>query len=124
MGLFSKLLGNAGVIDETELKKQYGHLLFEGEELDVGFKVIRDAFIFTNKRMILVDVQGVTGRKVEHLMVPYGKITKFSVENTGHLDLDAELKIWVGSEDEPISKTFSSDVNVFDVQKVLARYTC
>lgn len=63
MGLFSALLGNAGAVSQEELTKKYGQLLTEEEEIELGFKLIRDTFIFTNKRLILVDVQGITGNK-------------------------------------------------------------
>jgi len=62
MGLFSALMGNAGVVGQDELIRDYGKLLTEGEAIDLGFKLIRDTFIFTNKRMILVNKQGITGR--------------------------------------------------------------
>jgi hypothetical protein len=50
MGLFSSLLGNAGAVSQEELTKKYGQLLTNGEEIELGFKLIRDTFIFTNKR--------------------------------------------------------------------------
>lgn len=59
----------------------------------MAFKVIRDMFVFTNKRLIIVDKQGVTGKKAEYLSVPYGSITRFSKESAGMMDLDADLKI-------------------------------
>ena len=122
MGLFSGLLGNAGVIDAEKLQSEYGQLLGDEESMEVGFKVIRDTFIFTNKRLILVDIQGLTGKKTEYLSIPYSKITKFSIETAGHFDLDAELKIWIGSEREPIEKKFNKKVNIYDLQKVLANH--
>jgi hypothetical protein len=122
MGLISEVLGNAGVIKPDTLNPDYGKLLTEGEKIDVGFKVIRDTFIFTNKRLILVDVQGLTGRKVEYLSIPYNKITKFSIETAGSFDLDAELKIWIGSEPEPLEKKFNKKVNIYDLQRILSIY--
>jgi hypothetical protein len=123
MGLFSALLGNAGAVSQDELQKQYSQLLCDGEEIELGFKIIRDMFIFTNKRLILVDKQGITGSKTEYKSVSYKSITRFSIETTGTFDLDAELKIWVSSEIEPsISKQFNKSVNVYDVQKVLAHH--
>lgn len=123
MGLFSSLLGNAGTEDEEKLQKDFGNLLTENEKLEVGFKLFRDTFIFTNKRLILVDRQGVTGKKSEYLSVAYKSIARFSVETAGHFDLDAELKIWVSSEHEPsIQKKFNKSVNVYDVQKLLAKH--
>lgn len=123
MGLFSALLGNAGAISQDELQKQYSQLLCDGEEIELGFKIIRDMFIFTNKRLILVDKQGITGSKTEYKSISYKSITRFSIETAGTFDLDAELKIWVSSEIQPsISKQFNKSVNVYDVQKVLAHH--
>ena len=123
MGILSGILGNAGVVEASKLNSEFGNLLTEGESIEVGFIIIRDTFIFTNKRLILVDVQGLTGKKIEYLSVPYSKITKFSIETAGRFDLDAELKIWVGSDLEPIKKKFNKKVNIYDLQKVLAAHT-
>jgi len=123
MVLFSGLLGNAGAVTQEELKIQFGQLLCEGEEFELGFKIIRDMFIFTNKRLILVDKQGITGSKIEYKSISYKSISRFSVETAGTFDLDAEMKIWVSSEVRPsISKQFNKSVNVYDVQKVLAHH--
>jgi hypothetical protein len=123
MGLFSGLMGNAGAVSQDELLKKYGQLLIESEEIELGFKIIRDTFIFTNKRLILVDVQGLTGSKTEYKSIAYKSISRFSVETAGTFDLDAELKIWVSSELQPsIVKQFNKSVNVYDVQKVLAHH--
>ncbi len=123
MGLFSALLGHAGVVHPEELSKEYANLLTEGEMIEVGFKLIRDVFIFTSKRLILVEKQGVTGKKVEYLSVSYKSISRFSIETAGHFDLEAELKIWISSEQTPsIRKTFNRQVNIYDLQKVLAQH--
>ncbi|ABQ03261.1 MULTISPECIES: PH domain-containing protein [Flavobacterium] len=123
MGIFSALMGNAGTVSQEDLLKKYGQLLTDNEEIEMGFKLIRDTFIFTNKRLILVDVQGLTGSKTEYKSIAYKSITRFSVETAGTFDLDAELKIWVSSELNPsIVKQFNKSVNVYDVQKVLAHH--
>ncbi|WP_020528556.1 PH domain-containing protein [Flexithrix dorotheae] len=124
MGLFSSLMGNAGYMDPEEIQEDYGRLFADTEEVEIGFKLIRDTFIFTNKRLILVDKQGVTGRKMEYLSIPYKSIARFSIETSGHFDLDAELKIWIGSDPVPLEKKFSKKVDIYDVQKVLATYVC
>lgn len=123
MGFLSNVIGNAGVVDKDSLQNEYGKLLSENETIEIGFHVFRDTFVFTNKRLIIIDVQGLTGSKIEYLTIPYGKITKFSVETAGSFDLDAELKIWVGSEKEPIKKKFNKKVNIYEVQSVLAKHT-
>jgi hypothetical protein len=125
MGLFSALLGNAGAVSQEELSKKYGQLLADGESFELGFKLVRDTFIFTSKRLILVDVQGITGSKTEYISISYKSISRFSVETTGTFDLDAELKIWISSEQLPsIRKQFNKSVNVYDVQRVLAHHVC
>jgi hypothetical protein len=121
MGIFSALIGNAGAVSQEELIKKYGQLLIESEEIELGFKLIRDTFIFTNKRLILVEVQGITGSKTEYKSITYKSITRFSIETPGTFDLEAELKIWVSSETLPsVKKQFNKSVNVYEVQKVLA----
>lgn len=123
MGLFSALIGNAGAVGQEELKNEYGKLLIEGEEIELGFKLVRDLFIFTSKRLILIDKQGLTGNKVEYKSITYKSITRFSVETAGTFDLDAELKIWISSEQIPsIKKQFNKSVNVYDVHNVLATH--
>ena len=123
MGLFSHLLGNAGSVDPETLNTKYSKILTDGETIEIGFKVFRDVFMFTNKRLILVDKQGLTGRKVEYLSIIYKSITRFSVETSGTFDLDAELKIWISSESKPsVEKKFNKSVNIYDLQKVLASH--
>ncbi|NVJ51790.1 MAG: PH domain-containing protein [Gammaproteobacteria bacterium] len=122
MGLFSSLLGNAGVIDEQKLNETIRPLLADSEQAIIGFNIFRDKMIFTSQRLIITDTQGLTGSKVSYLSIPYSKITKFSIETTGTFDLDAELKIWVGSDSTPIERKFNKKVNIYDVQKVLMNY--
>lgn len=124
MGILSSLLGNAGAIDPKELQDKYSKILIPSENINAGFKIIRDTFIFTNKRLIIIDVQGLTGSKVEYFSVLYKSITRFSVETAGSFDLDAELKIWISGEQSPsISKRFNKKVDIYEVQKLLAEFT-
>ncbi|MEO2266517.1 PH domain-containing protein [Pseudoalteromonas pernae] len=122
MGLFSGLIGNASEVDAEKIDALLEEILAPGENLEKAYKVIRDLFLFTNKRLILVDKQGVTGSKVEVLSIPYGKITKFSKESAGHFDLDAELKIWIGSDPSPLTKNFKAGDNINEVYRILSRY--
>jgi hypothetical protein len=122
MGLLSGLLGNASEVSGERLEKLFDEILVPGEQVEKAYQVVRDIFVFTNKRLILVDKQGVTGRKVEILTIPYAKITKFAKESAGHFDLDAELKIWVGSDPVPVTKEFRRSVNINEVYAVLSKY--
>ena len=123
MGWIGALMGSAGQADELALRKKYGNLLLDDETIEMGSKLIRDVYIFTDKRLILIDKQGLTGKKVDMLSLPYRSISRFSLETSGHFDLDAELKIWVSSSPEPtVSKTFNRSVDVYAVQRVLASH--
>ncbi|MFD2630094.1 PH domain-containing protein [Oceanobacillus kapialis] len=121
MGFLDGLMGNASNVDKSEIKKDFGKILVDGEEVSVAFKVIRDLFIFTDKRLILVDKQGLTGKKTDYHTILYKSISHFSIETGGNFDLDAELKIWISGNAQPlVSKTFKKDNSIYDIQKVLA----
>ncbi|WP_058306315.1 PH domain-containing protein [Gracilibacillus massiliensis] len=121
MGFLDGLMGNASNVDTKEIMKDYDQLLVEGEEVKAAFKVIRDMFIFTDKRLILVDKQGLTGKKTSFHSIMYKSISHFSVETAGTFDMDSELKIWISGNLEPlVSKTFKKDSNIYEIQKVLA----
>ncbi|KIL49467.1 PH domain-containing protein [Jeotgalibacillus soli] len=122
MGLFDGLMGNASEVKVEDVKKEFGNLLIQNEKIEKAYKLIRDLFIFSNKRLILIDKQGMTGKKIEYHSIPYKNITHFSIETAGTFDLDAELKIWVSGMSEPIGKTFNKQLNIYDVHAVLANY--
>jgi hypothetical protein len=122
LGLFDSLLGNASEISVSEIQKEYANILAENENIERAYKLIRDMFIFTNKRLILIDKQGITGKKSEYNSIPYKSITHFSIETSGHFDLDAELKIWISGNPAPIQKQFNKSLNIYALQAVLATY--
>ena len=122
MGLFSAADKNAGSPETRKFHASYGALLADGEIIEVGFVVARDTLLFTNKRLILVEVQGISGKLLEYITIPYSKITKFSVKTSASFDPDAELKLWIASDTMPIEKKFNKDVDVYEVQKVLASH--
>lgn len=122
MSIFDGLLGNASEHDAQEIQQDLQRLLASDERVEKAYAILRDQIIFTNKRLILLDKQGVTGKKKEFLSVPYRSIERFSTETTGHFDLDAELKIWIRGQAEPITKTFRNDQNILDISRALAEY--
>ena len=122
MGLLSALLGNAAEADVTEIESQLEQILADDEQVERAFRLVRDLLIFTNRRFILVDRQGVTGRKTTYHSIPYRGITNFAVETAGHFDLESELKIWISGTAEPIQRTFTRGSSILEVQKALATY--
>ena len=122
MGFLDGLMGNVSEIDIKEVENELSVIITDSERVEKAYKLIRDLIVFTNTRLILIDKQGVTGKKVEYHSIPYKSITHFSVETAGTFDMDAELKIWVSSMNNPISKQFKKDKSIYDVQKALASY--
>jgi len=122
MGIFDALMGNASEVNVEELSGEFAQIIGENERIEKAYKLIRDLFIFTNKRLILVDKQGVTGRKVEYHSYPYKSISHFSIETAGHFDLDAELKFWTSGNPTPVEKKFNKSLNIYELQRVLSEY--
>ena len=124
MNLLNAVLGNASEVPAAELQTEFARLLMKDECILCGYRLVRDVFMFTGRRLLLVDKQGLTGKKLEYLSIPYKSITKFSIETAGTFDLDAELKIWVAGSQDPVSQKFSKGVDVYKVQTLLAKAVC
>jgi hypothetical protein len=69
-------------------------LLLDDETVVAAYKGSRDMVVFTSKRIVAVNVQGITGKKVDYSSLPYGRIQAFSVETAGAMDRDSELELW------------------------------
>lgn len=122
MGLLDSLLGNASEVTISEIQAEFAQILAPNERIEKAYRLVRDMYIFTDKRLILVDKQGITGKKVEYHSIPYRSITHFSIETAGHFDLDAELKLWVSGSPTPIERKFNKSLNIYLLQSVLAQY--
>ena len=81
--------------DNEERQKVVQDILIKNEEVIASFSSMRDKLIFTDKRIISVNVQGITGKKIDYTSLPYSKIQAYSVETAGMLDLDAEIDITI-----------------------------
>ena len=122
MGLLSALMGDASEVDAAKAQAEFAKILAPGETIEKAYQLIRDMFLFSDKRLIFVDKQGMSGTKIEYVSIPYRSITRFSVETAGAFDLDAELKIWVSGNPTPIGVTFNKTLSIYEVQSVLASY--
>ena len=89
-GTFVKL----GPVDPNSLASELEPLLIQGEEVHLAFKGMRDSVVFTNKRLISINVQGLTGKKRDYTSLPLNKVQAWSVETAGTFDLDSELDLW------------------------------
>ena len=83
------------LIQEIPIPDDVKELLIDGEEAVTAYKTFRDSAIFTTKRLIVRDAQGLTGKKVEIYSLPYSSINMWSSENAGKMfDVNAELELW------------------------------
>ncbi len=96
-------------------------LLVDGEHLAAAYKSVRDGVVFTNKRVISVNVQGVTGKKRDFTSLPYSKVTAFSVETSGVFDLDSELDLWFSGLGKVVFE-FTGKCNITEIGKLIASY--
>lgn len=120
--MFQGLFGNASEVDARGIERDLEAILVEGERVVKAFRIIRDMFVFTEKRLILIDKQGITGKKAEYHSIPYKSISHFSVETAGTFDLDAEMKIYISGNMNPIQREFRRGSNITEVQKTLAAF--
>lgn len=122
MGLLRGLMGDASETDLQDVEKELEQFVIDQEQIEQVYKLVRDLIVFSNYRLILIDKQGVTGKKTEYYSIPYQSISHFSVETAGHFDLDAELLIWISHAQEPIVREFRKDKNIYEVQRTLASH--
>lgn len=108
--------GNA---DDTARNVQ--PLLIEGEHVVAAFKAIRDSVVFTNKRLIAVNVQGMTGKKQDFSSLPWSKVQAWSIETAGHFDLDAELDLWFSGLGR-VRLEFKGKADIQALSKMIAGY--
>lgn len=122
MGIIGELLGNASEVDVGKLEQEFSTILISGEQVEHAYKLFRDLVVFTNKRLLLVDKQGFSGKKKEYLSIPYDSITRFSKEGAGRFDMDAEIKLWLRGESVPKELKFRKDKSIDDIYRVLSTY--
>ncbi len=78
---------------EVPIPEHLKKMLTEHEKPLFAVKTIRDAAVFTDKRILIADKQGLTGKKIEYCTIPYKSIITYSIETAGTLDLDSEIKL-------------------------------
>ena len=98
-----------------------GDMLIENEQVLASFSSVRDRVIFTNGRIISVNVQGLTGSKKDFASIPYSRIQMYSVETAGTIDLDSEFTIWISGMGE-FKFEFTGSTDVVGLSKMISRY--
>ncbi|WP_269455151.1 PH domain-containing protein [Mycobacterium kyorinense] len=96
-------------------------MLVDGEVVQLSFKGVRDSVVFTNKRLITVNVQGLTGKKRDYSSLPYSKIQAWSIETAGRFDLDAELELWFSGLGK-VRLDFKGQVDIRTIGQLIGRH--
>ncbi len=109
-------------VDVSVVKGDITPLLIDNENIIGAYKGIRDYVVFTNKRVISVNVQGLTGKKKDFTSMPYSKISVFSVETAGVLDMDSELELYFSGVGL-VKFEFSGMSNIVEIGKIIATFT-
>lgn len=110
-----------GQCDPAEIYDGIAPLLVQGEQVIASFKTVRDFVVFTDKRLLAVNVQGMTGKKRDFSSLPYSKIQAFSVETAGHFDLDSELELWFSGLGK-VKLEFKGRANIVQLGQLIASY--
>ena len=109
------------VTNETGPAQDVQPLLVKNETTIRTYKSVRDYVMFTNKRIIAVNVQGITGKKKDFTSLPYSRIQVFSIETSGHFDLDSELELYFSSIGK-IKFEFVGNCNIADIGKIIGTF--
>jgi hypothetical protein len=96
-------------------------IFVSGEEIVETYQSIRDGLVFTNKRIIAINVQGITGKKKDFTSLPYSKIQAFSVETAGNFDWDSELEIWFSGLGK-VKFEFTAGSNVAEIARMISGF--
>lgn len=105
----------------NQMQETISRFLIDGETVFSVFKTVRDQLVFTSKRIIAANVQGLTGKKVDYTSIPYSKIQTFSIETSGTLDRDCELEIYISSIGR-ISFEIRGNFDIVAFNKMISKY--
>ena len=97
MGFIDSLLGHAGEAPVAKLEPELRPLMAEGEQIEAAFSFVRDMIVFTDRRLILINKQGMTAKKVEYRSIPYRSIVMHSLETAGTVRRRASRPAWPAS---------------------------
>ena len=112
---------NLRQIPNSQVRGEVTSLFVNGENIVSAFQTVRDQVVFTDKRIIVINVQGITGKKVSYSSYPYSKVQYYSIETAGMFDIDSELILYF-SNGASLQFDFKSEVNIRQISTLIASY--
>ncbi len=116
-GFFAKLRK----VKDDEFGKVISDFMVDGETVVGAYKSVRDGVVFTNKRIIAINVKGLTGKKQDYTSIPYSKISTFSLETAGFFDIDSELEVFMSGVGK-LKFEFTGNTNVKEICKIISQF--
>lgn len=114
---------NLKPIDASNVKNEVRGLLINGEEVEMAFQTFRDQLIFTNKRIIAVDVQGITGKRKSFAVMPYSKIQYFSIQTPGFAEMIKDAELFIMFSNTFTAKfEFKGNVDIGKIGRLISEY--
>lgn len=114
-------LMNLKSVSVSQIRPEVSEILVPGEDIIQCFQTVRDQVLFTSKRVFVVNVQGITGKKVSYYSYPYSKVQYFGIETAGVLDIDSEL-VLVFSDGNRFQFDFKAGVNIKGICAGISKY--
>lgn len=114
---------NLKPIDVDSIKNDVNGLLIDGEEVKMAFKTVRDQLVFTNKRIISIDVQGITGKRRSFSTMPYSKIQYFSIQTPGFAELVPDSELFIMFSNTFTARfEFKGNVDIGEIGRMISEY--
>lgn len=114
---------NLKPINADSVRAEVNGLLINGEEVVMAFQTIRDQLVFTNKRIIAVDVQGLTGMRKSFSTMPYSKIQYFTIQTPGFAELFPDSELFIMFSNSFTAKfEFKGKVDIGEIGRMISEY--
>ena len=108
-------------VETAKFREEMSSLLVEGEKIIGAYQDVRDHVVFTDKRIISVNVQGITGKKTDFTTLPYSKISVFSIETAGTFDLESELELYYSGVGR-VKFEFRGSSDIVEIGRIISQY--
>lgn len=114
---------NLKPIPVENVRNDVNGLLIAGEQVEMAFQTVRDQLVFTNKRIIAIDVQGITGKRKSFSSMPYSKIQFFSIQTPGFAELIPDSELFLTFSNTFTAKfEFKGNVDIGKIGRMISEY--